>query len=495
MRRLGAALLWVALLLRAPAAFGEPVLVRLLHVNDFHGFAEPEFDRRSGKLLGGLAHLAARVRALRSEGPSLLLAAGDMIQGNSWSDLTRGASVIDAMNALAFDAMVLGNHEFDFGPAVLKARIEEARFPVLAANVDGVPGVKPYALLSAGGVRIAVIGVLTERTRIETHPDNVKGVDFFRPAGAVRRVLEALRGKADVFVVLSHLGHGPDLKLAQDVAGIDVILGGHTHTRLDEPVRVGRTLICQAWEHGKVLGVVDLTVDSGKLLRAEGRLEEIRPTPEGGDPELRELVQRHVRAAEATLGETLAVAGEDLDAEAGRRRETALGDLVADAVRRSARADIALVNGGGIRASLRKGPLRLKDLYDALPFENYVVTLELTGSEVKKALEHGVSGVAEGEGRFPQVSGLRFTWSPSAPKGKRVRQVYVGESRLEPERRYRVATNDFLAAGGDGYRVFAEARKPDEAPGRRVREVVAESFREAKTLLPPPRGRIVEAGP
>lgn len=487
--------LCLVLLACAAGARGEPLRLRLLHVNDFHGRAAPEPDPGTGTLLGGLPQLAARVRTLRAEGPCLLLAAGDMIQGAPWANLSRGASVVEAMNALGFDAMVLGNHEFDFGQAVLKSRIEAARFPVLAANAGGVPGVKPYAVLTAGGVRVGVIGVVTEQTPSQTHPDNTKGIEFRSAARAVAGCLERLRGKADVFVVLSHLGYAADRRLAEQVRGIHVIVGGHSHTKLDRPALVGKTLIVQAWEHGKALGVVDLTVEGGRLVGSEGRLEEISPGLSERDPQLEALVRRYADIADVALNEPLCSLTEDLVGERARERETSLGDLVADVVRRSSGADVALINGGGIRAGVRKGPVRLKDLYAALPFENYVVVLELTGRQLLQALEHGVSWVAEGQGGFPQVSGLRFTWSPARESGRRVRAVFVGDEPLEPDRRYRVATHDFLAAGGDGYRIFLEARPGRTPPGRRVRDLVAEFLRRAETCAPPPTGRILEEDP
>jgi 2',3'-cyclic-nucleotide 2'-phosphodiesterase (5'-nucleotidase family) len=358
-----------------------------------------------------------------------------------------------------------------------------------------VAGLKPYVVVPVAGVRVAVVGVVTERTGVVTHPENIRGVEFLPAGPAVARALRELRGKADAFVVLSHLGYPQDRKLAAEVPGIDVILGGHTHTRIDSPARVGRTLIAQAWEHGKVLGVVELAFEGKRLVRSAGRLEPVGPATSGSDPEMEALVGRHARALEAALGETVAIAGEDLEGEGARRRETALGDLVADAVRRAAGAEVAIVNGGGIRASIRQGTVRLKELYTALPYENYVVAFDLSGRDLKRALEHGVAAAEHGDGRFPQVSGLRFTWSPSANPGRRIRKVLIAGRPLEPERRYRVATHDFLAAGGDGYRIFVEARRGSVSSGRRVRDLVAEALKQSQTVLPPPAGRILEEAP
>ncbi|MCX5908521.1 MAG: metallophosphoesterase, partial [Deltaproteobacteria bacterium] len=186
-------------------------------MNDFHGFAEPYKPFGSQELLGGVAYLAARVNALRQEKPTLLLAAGDMIQGNNWANLSQGESVIGLMNAMQFDAMVVGNHEFDFGQEVLKRRIAEAKFPVLGANVEGVESLKPYIIKELQGIRIALIGVVTEETPVSTHPRNVSGLRFLSPAEVTGKYIQELKPRADIILVLSHIGHGADRLLAEKV--------------------------------------------------------------------------------------------------------------------------------------------------------------------------------------------------------------------------------------------------------------------------------------
>lgn len=167
--------------LSLPFAYGEPVEIRILHVNDFHGFADPYKSFGSDEILGGIAYLSNRANRLRNEKPSLLLSAGDMIQGNNWANLSHGESVIELMNLMRFDAMVVGNHEFDFGQDVLKKRISEAKFPVLGANVEGLDVLKPYVIKELDGIRIAIIGVVTEDTYVSTHPKNVLGLKFALP--------------------------------------------------------------------------------------------------------------------------------------------------------------------------------------------------------------------------------------------------------------------------------------------------------------------------
>jgi len=486
-----------------------PVELRILHVNDFHGFAEPYQPYGSDEMLGGIAWLAAAVEDLRKERPTMLIAAGDMIQGNNWANLFQGASVIELMNTMKFDAMVTGNHEFDFGQEVLKRRLGEAAFPILAANVEGMDGLKPYLLKEISGIKIAVIGVVTEETPLTTHPRNVIGLKFISPEEALNKYLKELRPKADLVIVLSHIGHNADRALAERVSGIDVIVGGHSHTKVMQPVVINKTVVLQAWEHGKALGVLDLTLDDRKIVNAEGRLVEVRPLPGRENKEIAAIVEKYRSRVDAVLDETIGTASLDLDGENTRKRETNLGNFLADIVRSTAGAEAAIIGGGSIRTSMRKGVIKIKNVYAVSPFNNYIVAIRLTGQQLKDALEHGVSAIADDAGRFPQVSGLRFTFSRSAPVGKKVREVSVNNSPLVMDKEYIVATDDFLAAGGDGYKSFGEAVRASKDfaivggavmgeklvynnSGKWLRDVVIDHIREKKEVEPIVEGRIIE---
>lgn len=491
-------------------AHAREVNLRILYVNDFHGFAKPYQPLGSQERLGGAAYLAAAVNKLRREKPSLLLAAGDMIQGHSWTNLFQGESCIAWMNLLRFDAMVAGNHEFDFGQEVLKKRMAAARFPVLGANVEGFQdGLKPYVIKKIKGLKVAIIGVVTPDTPQATHPRNVQGLKFLPPAVAVEKYLPQLRKEADLVIVLSHIGYQADRELAARVPGIGVIVGGHSHTKLLEPTVINQTIIVQAWEHAKALGVLDLTLADGKIKTWSGRLEMIKPVLGREDQAVAGLVQRYEVKVNKILGQKIGEAALDLDGEQVRLRETNLGDFLADILRRTAGADAAIINGGGIRASIPQGEITAKEIYEVLPFDNYLVAVKLTGKQIREALEHGVSGAGEGAGRFPQVSGLAFTYSPKAPAGSRVKEVRLGGRPLDPQKEYVVATNDFMAAGGDGYQAFGDALKSSpnysqigglltgeklvyNDAGRYLRTVVIGHIREQKTIAPKVDGRIKE---
>lgn len=503
------AVAWLVLvsLVLTSFAFAEPVTFRVLHVNDFHGFAEPYTPYGTDVPVGGIAWLAAKAEALRQERPSLLLAAGDMSQGHNWVNLSQGKSAIELLNLMGFDAMVMGNHEFDFGQRVLSERLAEARFPVLAANVEGLTGLAPYVLREVGGVRVAIVGVVADDTPVATHPRNVSGLRFLSSADVLAGQIPELRKRAEVVIVLSHMGYAADRTLAEQVPGIDLIVGGHSHTKLEQPTRLGGTVIVQAWEHAKALGVVDITVDAGRVTAIDGRLEEIRPAPGAPQPAVQALVANYQKEVDKVLEGEAGVSAVALDGENVRRSETNLGDLVADIARATAGADAAIFNGGGIRASIAAGPIRVKDVYTALPFDNYLVAVRLTGAQIRRTLEHGVAGVEIGAGAFPQVSGLAFTYDPAAPAGMRVREVAINGEPLDPAREYAVATNDFLAAGGDGFTAFGDAVKSSRDfavvggalkgeklvycdAGRWLRDVVIDWLREQGTIAPTVAGRI-----
>jgi len=498
-------LLASATILMACAAQHE---IRILHVNDFHGFATAYKPYGSESEQGGLAYLAQRVEELRAEKPTLLVAAGDMIQGNNWANLFQGKSSIEAMNSMKFDAVVVGNHEFDFGQAILKERIQEANFPFLGANVAGLSQLKPYVVKNLDGLSIAVIGVVTGDTPTTTHPKNVSGLQFSSPVDTVEKYVRELRAKNDIIVVLSHIGFSADMELAKKVEGIDVIVGGHSHTKVAKPAVVGKTHILQAFEHGKVLGVLDLTVKNGTIIQADSRLEPISP---GGkeNREVGSIVAKYQKQVDSFMDVTVGESLVDLDGVNVRRQETNLGNLITDIMRKAAGADAAIINGGTIRTSIKKGKIKVSDVYAVVPFDNYIVAIKLTGRQIRETLEHGVSAIEAGEGRFPQISGIAFTFNRHAQAGSRVKEVFIGGRPIVADKEYTVATNDFLAAGGDGYKAFGNAVKSSKDyaviggamkgdklvysnAGKWLRDVVIEFIKSRKEIYPRVEGRIRE---
>jgi 5'-nucleotidase/UDP-sugar diphosphatase len=480
----------------APAASTETVVI--LHTNDFHGAVEPAVQGSTQS--GGLVNLAGLIDQVRAENPdhTLVLDAGDIFQGTYVSNSTQGEVVMAAMNTVGYDAWTLGNHEFDWGQEVLRARIAQAEFPALAANLldessgEIWDGVKPFVILRAGAARVAVLGLTYPDTPAITKPQNVAGLDFREAAGTVRRYLPELEEQADLIVVLSHLGFDGDQALARAVDGIDVIVGGHSHVFLESPREVNDTLIVQAGAKGQVLGRLELTLDlaTGQVTGYDRR-EVLLPVDGSGvgvHPEVQALVDAALQRAEETMDQPIGEMARALEPQyAG---EFALGNLVTDAMLAAdlsdgSTPDIAMHNSGGIRAGLPKGPVTYGQVYAVVPFDNQLIALDLTGEQALRILEHSVAGRA---GNM-QVAGLAFRFDMSRPAGRRVEDVAVGGEPLDPARVYRVVTIDYLAAGGDGQETFLEGENLTYGDGEVW--VLAEYIRAHSPVDARVEGRIV----
>lgn len=468
----------------------------ILHTNDFHGAIEPEGEG-DGKESGGLVNLVSLIDQVRAEDPvhTLLLDAGDTLQGTYVSNSTQGEVVVAAMNLAGYDAWTPGNHEFDWGQETLRKRIEQVQFPALAANLLDVEtgetwdAVEPYAIVPVGRARVAVLGLTYSDTPAINRPQNVAGLDFRGAEETVRRYLPELAEQADLIVVLSHLGLDGDRALARAVTGIDVIVGGHTHVYLERPVEVNGTLLVQAGAKGQVLGRLDLTVDleTGDVVEHAGG-DALLPVSNASEvnPEAETLVRAALADAADTMDQPIGKMARAV--EPRRAGEFALGNLVVDAMLAAEidgrEADIAMHNNGGIRDSLPKGPVTFGQLYAVLPFDNQLMAMDLTGAQVLRILEHSVSA----RPGAMQVAGMTFRFDMGAPTGQRVVEATVGGEALDPERVYRLVTIDYLASGGDGQETFLEGM--NTALGDTEVWVVAEYFREHSPVDPKVEGRI-----
>jgi 2',3'-cyclic-nucleotide 2'-phosphodiesterase (5'-nucleotidase family) len=498
------------LLLCSTSVLAKDIEIRILYINDFHGFAQGYNLPGTNERRGNIACLAAVTETLRMEKPSLLIASGDMVQGDNWANFFQGKSVIDLMNQMRFDAMSVGNHEFDYGSEILKERIRQANFPVLGANVQGMETfLQPYVIREIEGVRIALIGIVTEDTPVTTNPKNVLGLTFASPTATLTALISKLRKEADLIVVLSHIGFNADRQLAAKVGDIDVMIGGHSHTRVDKPVLIGKTVIVQDYEHGKTLGVLDIAISEGKVVSTSGYLADIKPDSMPMDNVIAEKVALYQTRVDAVMQDTIGETRTDLDGVNVRKAETNLGNFIADVMKEAAGADGAIINGGTIRTSASKGILKVSNIYSIVPFDNYIVAIRLKGKQIRDTLEHGVSAIADDAGRFPQISGIRFTFQPSKKTGSRVGDIFIGNTPLDLEKEYAIATNDFLAAGGDGFSAFGEAVRSSRDyaivggamkgekllysnAGKWLRDVVIDRIRAAGVIAPTVEGRIRE---
>lgn len=440
---------------------GTGTHITILHTNDTHARAVEASPAM------GYAKVAGIADKYRSENPNtLLLDAGDAVHGTTFATLVNGESIVKVMNEMGYQAIVPGNHEFNYGSKHLVELADMMNFPMISANVkkdDGSLLFDPYIIKEIDGVKVGIIALSTPETMYKTNPKNVEGLDITDPAAEAKVWVNEIRSKVDVVVVLGHLGQDASstdtsLKVVKEVPGIDVFIDGHSHTILqDGLVSDNGTLIASAGEYTNFVGVIDLWVDGGKVTKKQATLideteaKDIKP-----NEKVAALVNSIQKEQEPILKEEVANTAILLDGkrEQVRAGETNLGDLLADALRDVSNADIALTNGGGIRASIEKGIVTKGDIITVLPFGNQVVTLDVKGSDVLAALENGVASYPEPSGGFPQVSGMTFSIDTSAAEGSRVHSVTIGGKALDPEATYTLATNDFTAVGGDEYTMF-----------------------------------------
>jgi 5'-nucleotidase / UDP-sugar diphosphatase len=492
--------LWSCLLLSgfvpmlAGAACAPGQALTLLHFNDIHGQLEPYKDTRDGTERGGIARLAATVSEIRAEDPHrpvVLLFAGDLLQGTLTSSLFLGVPDVVLLGRMGVDAAVMGNHELDYGQAVFRRLTEESAFPFLSANVasdpEPLPVLPSVVIEPSGGPKVAVLGLTTPELTTATHPRNIEGISVEEPVAVARRLVPALHDQADLVVVLSHLGIADDRRLAASVGGIDLIVGGHNHNLYVQPEIVETVPIVQAGERGGWLGRMDFQCRDGQLAQTDYALIPIDATsPE--DPEIAEEVRRITLDAERELDTEVGFSTQELSArrELIRREEAPFGNFVTDLAREITVADVALLNGGGFRASIPAGPVTLKSIYQAFPFRNELVLADLTGARLLAALERSAAlDPSDNPGGFLQVSGVRLSIADG-----RLASATVGDAPIDPVRRYRVVTSDFLAAGGDGYVMLEEMVDP-VMTGRLISDMVIEGFRTESPVSVETDGRIL----
>ncbi len=484
-------LLAIVALVLLTLTFASADKITLLHFNDFHGNVEIPDE---GKL-GGIARIAAAAQQVRDANSAagvetLTLIAGDILQGTPMSTLFHGEADFKCLNIMPVDAMCLGNHEFDYGMPNLHRLIEIAEFPLLSANIRRklddtrvFPGVE---VRSFGDEKAVIIGLTTPETNVTTMPSNVANITFEDPIEVAQTLCDRIMGERDhLIIALTHMGFDEDIKLAQAVPDLDVIVGGHSHTYLEQPRMVGNTLVVSAEAWGKYLGQLDLDVTDGKITDSAWKLismdENITP---------REDVAAVVASYVDKMGEALQrVAGEAavvLDGERANVRsgETNLGNMITDAMRLVSGAPIAMQNGGGIRASIDAGPITLEEILTVLPFGNEVATVELTGAQIMEVLATSAARERP-DGGFLQVSGLKVVIN-----GNKLESVTMDGAPLDPRKVYLVATNAFLMEGGDGFETFTHGKNPYYV-GTKLDTSVVSYLTEHGTVAPEVEGRIV----
>ena len=505
-----------ALAITAGAASADYSLT-ILHTNDFHSRFEPISkydstcsgeDNTAGECFGGSARLVTALEDAKARLDNYLLVdGGDQFQGTLFYTHYKGMLAAEMMNKMGYDAMTVGNHEFDDGPEVLRGFVDSVDFPVLMSNADvsGEPllsdAIMKSTIIEKNGEKIGLIGLTPQDTDELASPG--PNIVFTAPADAVQGEVDKLTEEGvNKIIVLSHSGYKVDISVAENTTGVDVIVGGHTNTLLGEmdgaegpyPTMVGDTAIVSAYAYGKFLGELNVTFDDdGKVVSAEGA-PLIMDASVAEDAATVDRIAEAAAPLEEIRNKVVAETSDEIvgSREMCRAEECPMGNLVADAMLDRVKdqgIDVAISNGGGLRASIDAGEVTMGEVLTVLPFQNTLSTFQVKGSTLVEALENGASQMEEGAGRFPQVSGMSFTIDPSAEPGSRISDVKVGGSDIDPEKVYGVVSNNYVRNGGDGYKMFVDAENAYDF-GPDLADVTAEYLAANTPYTPYTDGRI-----
>jgi len=469
----------VLLLLLAPTGGGlwfaaqAPTHIVIMHTNDLHGQLLP----RDG--IGGIAEIATIIRNAR---PDLILDAGDISTGTFLSDDFKGAPTVDAMNAIGYTSGTIGNHEFDYGQDALRMRLRQAKFPMLSANVQSpIKEIKKYTIVTAKGIRFGIIGLTTEELKSKSSPKYTNGVSVLDTVKTLEQLLPVVRRQSDFIVATVHLADQEDKRIASAFPEIRLIIGGHVHSTLG-PIWAGQTLIAKTGSSGRNVGRVDLTFTNKTLSSMEGKL--ISVTNVVPDRAVDKVLEPFYEKVKVKMAEVVGEATADF--VKSEKEESPLADFVADAFREKAKTQIAIQNTGGIRAPISKGTITWGNVFEVLPFQNTMITLKMTGAQVKKTLERGLVptiGVVS-------LSGLRVQFDMSRMPGDRVVSAILTDGTpLDDSTLYSVATNDFVLIGGDGFTEFAKGTDIVDT-GTYLRDAVVEYIKNNPAITPKLDGRI-----
>ncbi|OGC96288.1 MAG: hypothetical protein A2W25_03975 [candidate division Zixibacteria bacterium RBG_16_53_22] len=466
-----------------------PQKITILHTNDMHGayLPTPATWIPDKPLIGGFVALDYFVGQERGQSErSLLLDAGDLMTGTLICDMeyqgAYGGALVAMMNDIGYDGWVFGNHEFDKGASNVRNLIKIAGFPVFCANfVKGDTSFVPeaYHIYDVNGLKVGVVGLTYHKMVGMAAPEKLDGFISLDPAPEVDKIVAEIDPKTDLIIVLSHLGIDNDRELAKSIRGVDLILGGHSHTRLETPERVNGVIIAQTGSNCRNLGRLDLTVGGDSVMEYSGRLIPMLTAEIAPDPGLSALVDSIKAEVDKSYGMVIAQLKDNWQTQ--YRAESNIGDWLADALRSRMGTDVAFLNSGGIRKDLPAGPVTKMDIHEILPFDNSVVTFTLTGNELIKIAEHNI-GLEQGsyQGSL-QLSGLSYIWRGDSAHVELV-EVRVGGAPVEPDRGYSVASIDYVAnANADKYfgiPVTSEIKQT----GLGLTEIIVEAVEKAGTI-------------
>ncbi|MBI1804444.1 MAG: bifunctional metallophosphatase/5'-nucleotidase [Ignavibacteriae bacterium] len=452
----------VVLLSLSSLVCGQPKTITILHTNDIHASFLPHeafwIKSDSKPMVGGMEELSWMIDSLRkAQGTTLLLDGGDVMTGTPISEFdykgAAGGALFEMMNLIGYDAWTIGNHDLDISQDNLKKLTAIARFPTVTANLTDslnqfVFGNKQYVVVERGGLRIGIIGHITRDLFHVTNTNNLKGLNVREPWAITQKLIDEIDQKTDLIIALTHEGVDDDSILAQSVHGLDVIIGGHSHTRLTKPKVVNNVIICQAGSNCENLGELSLTVEGDSVTHFEGKLLPLWVRHTYSNDQLTALVTEFKKKIDDEYGQVLGTLVSDWKRSSSG--ESSIGDFIADAMREGAKADVAVTNSSGIRKDLSAGPIRKLDLFEIAPFRNVLCTFTFTGKELHAFAQRYAKELAGGKASI-QISGMTCTWQSTGDGGVEVVNVKVGGKDVVDEGTYTIATSDFVVNQGEKY--------------------------------------------
>ena len=492
--------------------FGQEKKLTVLYTNDLHAHLEPHIVPWVDKTrkVGGFANIAALVRREKKANPNTVyFDAGDWFAGPYVSSLTKGEAVIDAMNYLGLDAACVGNHEFDYGWENASEQFKKAKFPLLNGNIflkgtEKLHWNEPYIIKNVNGIRLGIIGLHEKFAFYDTTSDEmIKGVEARDEKVYLRKYIEELKPKTDLIVLLTHIGipgtqsstgerdvprnHEHDIELAKSVPGVDLMITGHPHSGLSEPINVNGTLIVSTDAYTIELGKLEITYNKkqDKITNYKNTLAYLFDDEVPDDPQMVKIIKKWNDKLKTITEEKVTKISLPLTRSYGE--ESTMGNLVADSILNAyPEYDLAITNSGGLRQDIDAGDITVGELISAFPFPNTIVQLEMKGSDLRKIFEHG-AGLTNG---ILQVSkGVEMAYDESKPIGNRVTKVNIKGVSLNDNKTYKVLTSNFLADGGDGFLVFKKTLSYKNT-GVQILDSMIKYLKRSETYTPIIEGRV-----
>lgn len=473
--------------------------ISVISTTDIHGHILYDeeigyYSMDTAKTIRGMPILKTLADSVRESNPNtLMLDSGDMFHGTNEANIEKGKAIVEIANKMGYAAMTIGNHDFNYGMDRLKEIKNELNFPILCANVleNGNPLFEQYRIIEMDGINVGLFGLTHEESLEYTNSRDIENVLIEDAATVAKRILPQLRKECDVVVLISHLGQERDIELANEVDGIDLILSGHHHILQTKINKEKNTYLAEAGSYATHIGIADIYMKDGEIENIVWRVETTSDRSKA-DKETDAIAQMYYEIAFESLKEVVGRAETRLNGLRFdvRSKETNLANMLADAMKLEGNADLALMNGGGIRQSIPEGDISLYTIGEVLPFYNSLVTIELTGEQIYEAIENGLRSYPSGtyNGAFLQVSGISYEFDGSQVAGKRLVRVLKDGVPLDKEKVYKVATNDYLYNGGDGYECMKDAKLIYS--GGLLKDVLADYIRKEKSVSPGLEGRI-----